>query len=117
LLTVIAGHVELAREDLAGEGPVLGHLRDIQQAGERAANLTRQLLAFARKQIIAPQVIDLNDLVRSIDHLLRRLLTENIELRLRTQEGLHAVKVDPGQFEQILINLAVNARDAMPDGG
>jgi two-component system, cell cycle sensor histidine kinase and response regulator CckA len=116
LLTAIMGYSELAEMDCAEE-TVCGHLRNVQQAAERAATLTRQLLAFARRQIIEPDIVNLNTLVRSVEPLLRRLITENIQLIVVSEEGLHSVKVDPGQFGQILVNLVVNARDAMPDGG
>jgi|SRR5579871_2441263 len=117
LLTVISGHTELAMEELGADASVLEHLRVIQQAEQRAADLTRQLLAFARKQVIAPQIINLNDLTRDMQKLLLRLLGENIELVTLLDPALGHVHVDPGQFEQILVNLAVNARDAMPEGG
>ena len=83
----------------------------------RAANLTRQLLAFARKQLIEPKVLDLNDLILDMNKLLRRVIGENIELISLPEPDLRRVRVDPGQIEQVLVNLAVNARDAMPRGG
>ncbi|HLK55424.1 MAG TPA: PAS domain S-box protein [Chthonomonadaceae bacterium] len=118
LLTVILGNAELMEmEEEALDASVQESLRNITQAGEKAANLSRQLLAFARRQIIEPKIVNLNDLIVSLDNMLRRLIGENIELVMLPEEGLHSVKVDPGQFEQILVNLVVNARDAMPDGG
>jgi CheY-like chemotaxis protein len=90
---------------------------EIARAAERAAGLTRQLLAFARKQIIEPQVVDLNQLTLEMDALLRRLLGEDIELVTLPAPDLGSVRADPGQIEQVLVNLAVNARDAMPEGG
>jgi CheY-like chemotaxis protein len=89
----------------------------IKGAGERAASLTRQLLAFSRKQIVAPRVLDLNQLVREADKLLRRLIGEDVELACRLAPSLWPVTADPGQVEQVLMNLAVNSRDAMPRGG
>lgn len=117
LLTVIMGSAELASEEVSQHHPCRIYLQNVLQASERAANLTQQLLAFARKQVIAPQVVNLNELILRSGKLLRRLITENIELVILPHEGLHSVRVDPGQFEQILINLVVNARDAMPEGG
>jgi two-component system, cell cycle sensor histidine kinase and response regulator CckA len=117
LLAVIAGHTELAEEEVASDAPVMEHIRVIGETTERAANLTRQLLAFARKQVIEPRIINFNALALSMEKMLRRLIGENIRLATRLQPDLGAVNVDPGQFEQILVNLAVNARDAMPEGG
>lgn len=117
LLVVISGCADLARETLAADDPVQYDLREIQQAAGRAANLTRQLLAFARRQVSDPQIINLNDLVSDMDKLLRRLIREDISLITLTSADLWPVRVDPGQIEQVIVNLAVNARDAMPDGG
>ncbi|HEX3773645.1 MAG TPA: histidine kinase N-terminal 7TM domain-containing protein [Polyangiaceae bacterium] len=117
LLTVILGNVDLAR---SGEPPsprLREHLGDIEQATLSAAALTRQLLAFARRQIVEPRVIDLNASVHSVEKLLARLLGEDIEVRLELEPELWRVRVDPSHAEQMLINLAVNARDAMPKGG
>jgi CheY-like chemotaxis protein len=102
---------------LSPADPIAADIEQIIRAANRAAELTSQLLAFARKQMIEPRVLNLNDLVLSMDKLLRRLIGEDVELIARPAPDLGLVKVDPGQFEQILINLAVNARDAMPDGG
>lgn len=117
LLAVIAGHAELAEEELPPDIPALESIHIIRETTERAAELTRQLLAFARKQRIEPKVFSLNDLAVSMDRMLRRLIGEDIELvtRLHPEGGL--IRADPGQCEQILVNLVVNARDAMPDGG
>ncbi len=117
LLTAILGHTEMAEEEFDADCAVHVHLCGIRQAGERAADLTRQLLAFARRQVIEPKVIDLNALILSLDTLLRRLIGENIEIVFLLASGLNAVKVDTGQFTQILVNLVINARDAMLDGG
>ncbi|MEN6476178.1 MAG: PAS domain S-box protein [Syntrophaceae bacterium] len=117
LLTAIAGNAELALLQ-ADIGPrVSGRLKLIQQAADHAAELTKQLLAFSRKQIIEPQVIDLNELIWNMGKMLSRVIGEDITLRSTNQPGLHHIKVDAGQMQQIIMNLAVNARDAMPDGG
>jgi two-component system, cell cycle sensor histidine kinase and response regulator CckA len=117
LLTTIAGNVELARLDLAPTHPLAQNLDDAAEAVVRAATLTHQLLAFSRREIIEPRVLDLNELVDNLQKMLGHLLGEDVSLQARLAKGLGAVRVDPGQFEQVLVNLAVNARDAMPDGG
>jgi signal transduction histidine kinase len=116
LLGVILGYSEL----LLGQGLPAPHVRkveQIQKAGERAAALTRQLLAFSRKQVLTPKVLDLNALVADLARMLPRVLGEDVELVIVEGPGLGQVKADPGQLEQILMNLSVNARDAMPEGG
>ena len=115
LLTIISGYGHLLQERLSPQD--LGHVEEILKASDRAAALTRQLLAFSRRQILAPQVLDLNSLVANLEKMLRRLIGEDIELTTVQQSGLGRVKADPGQIEQVIINLAVNARDAMPQGG
>ncbi len=117
LLTAIKGYTELALDGLNDPDQVRHDLREIQKATERATALTRQLLAFARKQIINPQVVDLGELIGNIEDLLRRLIGEDIELHVRVGGAQERIKADPGQIEQLLVNLAVNARDAMPAGG
>jgi two-component system cell cycle sensor histidine kinase/response regulator CckA len=117
LLTVILGTTELLL-DCTGDGhPMRGELREIRNAGERAANLTRQLLAFSRKQVLRPEVLDLNQLLTNIQRMLSRVLGEDIRMVTSLPEGLWRVRADPGQIEQAVVNLAVNARDAMPEGG
>jgi signal transduction histidine kinase len=117
LLMVINGNCELALADLAPNDPNRDLIEEIRQSGEKAALLTRQLVAFGRKQLLAPIVLDLNDLATNMDKMLRRLIGEDIELVTDLDDGIGPVKADPGQIEQILLNLAVNARDAMPAGG
>ncbi len=117
LLTSILGNVELAMLELSPRDPLRNTLAEVMEAGSSAAELTRHLLAFSRKQIIEPRVLDLNQLVENLHRMLSRLIGEHIELSTELEEGLEPVLLDPTQFEQILANLAVNARDAMPDGG
>jgi two-component system, cell cycle sensor histidine kinase and response regulator CckA len=117
LLTAVLGYAEMAMLTLESGHAIQRDLQNIVHAGTRAADLTRQLLAFARKQIIEPHVVDMNRLVAEMDMLLRRVIGEDIELVTLSQKDLWPVKIDPGQFEQILVNLAVNARDAMLEGG
>jgi signal transduction histidine kinase/response regulator RpfG family c-di-GMP phosphodiesterase len=117
LLTAMTGYVDLALATLPPENDVYSDLSEIQKAVRRASTLTQQLLAFARKQIIEPHIINLNSLIDDMNRLLRRLLTEDIELVMRLDPELGQIKVDPGQFEQVIVNMAVNAADAMPSGG
>jgi two-component system, cell cycle sensor histidine kinase and response regulator CckA len=117
LLCVIMSNAEMATLDLGESDPVRESLDMIIGASERAAALTRQLLAFSRKQVIEPKVINLSELIESLHSILVRLIGEDVILRSVPQGGLGSVHVDPGQIEQIVLNLAVNARDAMPDGG
>ncbi len=117
LLTVIKGYLELAMAGLHPRDPLYHDLAEANTAADSAAGLTQQLLAFSRKQIINPQVLSLNDVVARVRKMLPRLLGEDIELRTVLAPALGQVRFDPGQCEQILINLAVNARDAMPAGG
>jgi two-component system, cell cycle sensor histidine kinase and response regulator CckA len=116
LLTIIKGYSSLLMERNPDGRD--GHAaKEIRQAADRAASLTHQLLAFSRKQTLQPRVLDLNTVVRGLEAMLRRLLTENVDLVIRTNPDLGFVKADPVQMEQVLINLVVNARDAMPRGG
>ena len=117
LLTAILGSTDLALETLTPSAPERADMEEVRKAGLRAGELTRQLLAFSRQQVLAPQVLDLNALVAELEKLLRRLIGEDVELRTALAPDLGAVKADPGQLEQVIANLAVNARDAMPTGG
>ena len=117
LLTAILGHASLLVEDDRLTEDVKGQAREMQLAAERAAGLTGQLLAFARRQVAAPRVIDLNEVVGGVDKLLKRVLTAEVRLTTALGPALWPVKADPGQIEQVLLNLGVNARDAMPQGG
>ncbi|MFN2456228.1 MAG: PAS domain S-box protein [Pyrinomonadaceae bacterium] len=117
LLTAINGYTELALRRLGEDQPLTSYLEEIKKAGERAANLTRQLLAFGRKQLLQPLSLDLNDVVKDMSKMLRRLIGENIAFVAKLNPDLKQIKADPGQVEQVLVNLVVNARDAMPSGG
>ena len=117
MLGVILGHAELAQKQLDTTQPLFNNLEEIRKAAQRSADITRQLLAFARKQTIAPQVIDLNESVDGMLTMLRRLIGEDIDLAWLPAENLAAVKIDPSQLDQILANLFVNARDAIADTG
>ena len=117
LLTVVTGYSELLLGQLAGDSPLRKDLEEIKRAGERAASLTQQLLAFSRRQVLQPKVLVLNEVVSRMEKMLRRLIGENVELRSNPGAELWSVKADPGQVEQVLVNLVVNARDAMPGGG
>ena len=117
LLTIIGGYGQMLLTKLEGNDSRREHAQAICEASERAAALTNQLLAFSRRQIVQQQIVDLNDLVLNMQGLLHRLLGETVELRAVLSPVPGKVKVDPGQIEQVIVNLAVNARDAMPDGG
>ena len=117
LLTVIKGRSQLILHRLGPDDPLRRQVTLVEETAERAASLTRQLLAFSRKQVLEPRILDLNAVVEGIEKMLRRLIGEDIELRVRLWPGLWAVRADPGQLEQVIVNLVVNARDAMPGGG
>ncbi|HWS15093.1 MAG TPA: DUF3365 domain-containing protein, partial [Candidatus Methylomirabilis sp.] len=117
LLTVINGYSDYLLSSLPEADPSRGKLREIHKAGERAAALTQQLLAYGRKQMLRPRMVDLNAVVDGSVGMLRRLLGEDVEMVFRPGESLRRVRVDQGQVEQILMNLAANARDALPRGG
>jgi PAS domain S-box-containing protein len=117
LLSVILSYSDILLTDLGPTDPARPDLEAIRRSGQQAADLTRQLLAFSRQQVVAPRVLDLNEVVRAGDKMLRRLLAENIELVVLTPRDPLPVRVDPGQIDQIVMNLAINARDAMSNGG
>ncbi|MBV8906223.1 MAG: PAS domain S-box protein, partial [Acidobacteriia bacterium] len=117
LLTIITGYGQLIHNNLPPGDPNRHSADQIVKAGERAAALTRQLLAFSRRQVLQPKVLDLNMLVKTLSTMLQRLIGEDIDLRLVLSPDLGRVNADPGQLEQVLMNLVVNARDAMPEGG
>ncbi len=117
ILTIISGNAQLSLFDLKQGDPLRENLEEIRRASERAADLTRQLLAFSRKQMMEMKVLDLNLIVQGLDKMLHRLLGEDIALVTVLPEGIGKVKADPGQIEQVIVNLAVNARDAMIEGG
>jgi PAS domain S-box-containing protein len=117
LLTVIGGYSSILLNRVAEDSPHHMPIEEIKKASDRACGLTRQLLAFSRKQILQPKLLDLNAVVSDLDKMVRRLIGEDVDLFVITDPGLGKVKADPGQIEQVLLNLIVNARDAMPLGG
>nr|WP_319490993.1 LytS/YhcK type 5TM receptor domain-containing protein [uncultured Desulfobacter sp.] len=117
MLSIILGNTEIIQGNVDQDDPIINNLKEIKKAGERSSNLTRQLLAFARKQTIEPKVLDLNDAIEGMLKMLRRLIGENIELSWSPKINLLPVKIDPSQIDQILANLCVNARDAIKDVG
>jgi two-component system, cell cycle sensor histidine kinase and response regulator CckA len=117
MLHVITGYCDLLLMDLQPTDPRYRRLSEIQKAADRAVRLTRQLLAFSRRQMLAPRVLDLNEVVGNLQGMLARLIGEDVRLENRLAPELDTVKADPGQIEQVIVNLAINARDAMPDGG
>jgi PAS domain S-box-containing protein len=117
LLTVVIGYAELVASKLADRPALQAEIHEVRQAGERGASLVSQLLAFSRQQLLRPEIIELNEVVRGLQKLLRRLIGEDIDLNVRLGGDVGRVKTDRTQIEQVLINLAANARDAMPHGG
>jgi CheY-like chemotaxis protein len=117
MLSVILGHAELGQLNIDQNHPVQAHLKEISKTAERSADLTRQLLAFARKQTIAPKIVNLNEAVATMLNMLQRLIGEDVSLTWKPAATLWPVKVDPSQIDQILTNLCVNARDAIADVG
>ena len=116
-LGVIIGYSRVLKRQLGGNNPLTEHALEIEKAGQRAASLTKQLLAFSRQQVLTPAVLSLNTLASEMDRMLPRLLGEDIEVSLELDPELGNVKADQGQIEQVIMNLAVNARDSMPEGG
>jgi PAS domain S-box-containing protein len=117
LLMVVKGHAQLLLERLPEGAPLRHSAEQVEKAADRAASLTRQLLAFSRKQVLQPRVLDMNEVVAGMIKMFSRVIGENIEMAFLPSGKLGRVKADPGQIEQVLLNLVVNARDAMPDGG
>ena len=117
LLSVITGYSELLLLRTDDRNPALKEIEEIHKAGERAAALTHQLLAFSRRQVLKPKLLRMDDVVENLGKMLRRLIGEDIDFATESGEGLWTVQADPSQIEQILMNLCVNARDAMPAGG
>ncbi len=117
LLTSIVGHADLMLLELRPEDPLVGDIREIKKAADRAADLTRQLLAFSRKQILQPRIVNLNQVIADMKKMLRRLIGEDVELETNLAPDPGLVLVDPGQIDQVVMNLVVNARDALPRGG
>jgi len=117
LVTIITGYSDMVLSRIGPEDPMRRDIEQIKKAGDRAHSLTRQLLAFSRRQMLQPKVLDLNAVVSNLEPMLHRLIGENIELAIVLKPGLGQVKADPGQLEQVIMNLTINARDAMAQGG
>src|SRR6185295_15588918 len=117
ILTIIQGHTELLLADAALPRGMVESLKHVSSAASRAANLTRQLLTFSRRQVMQPRILDLNEVVGNVTRMLNRILGENISLQCNYSTNLPSVLADVGMMEQLILNLAVNARDAMPRGG
>jgi len=117
LMTAVTGYSELTLRSLKTDDPLRSKIEEIKKAGERAASLTRQLLAFSRKQMLQPRVLNLNTVITGMGRMLPRMIGEDIDVRIHLDASLGQIKADPGQIEQVLMNLAINARDAMPEGG
>jgi PAS domain S-box-containing protein len=117
LLTIIQGYSSMSLEGLEPDHPLREPIEEIERAALSAAALTRQLLAFSRRQMVQPRIMNLNTVIHQLERMLRRVIGEDVELILATAEGVDQIRCDPGLIEQVLMNLAVNARDAMPNGG
>jgi len=117
ILTAIIGQSELLLSDLPADNPLVKNAREIRQAADRAATLTRQLLAYGRKQILQPEILDLNQVLSDMASTLQHLMGREVDVRIVSAVGLKTVKIDPGQMEQVIVNMAMNAADAMPNGG
>ncbi|MBM4346678.1 MAG: PAS domain S-box protein, partial [Deltaproteobacteria bacterium] len=117
LFTILSGYSQLSLLEISDDHPLRGNLEEIKRTTERAAQLTHQLLAISRRQVLDMRVLDLNKLLKGLEMMLRRIIGEDIELILDLKTDLGKVKIDPGQTEQVILNLVVNARDAMPNGG
>jgi len=117
ILGVIIGYSDLSLALVARDNPANKHLEQIKKASNRAVLLARQLLAFSRQQVVFPNILDLNELVHNVIDMLTRIVGEDVAVSFRPTTAIGSIKSDPGQIEQILMNLAVNARDAMPGGG
>lgn len=117
ILTAILGYTELLLMELSEEDAMYESLQEIRSAANRAADLTRQLLTFSRKQVLQPRIVDLGAMARDTEKMLRRLIGADVELRVKSEPNLYRVKADPGQLEQVIMNLVINSRDAMPHGG
>jgi signal transduction histidine kinase len=117
LLTAIVGYVELIEDALAPNSAVADDVAEIRRAANRASDLTRQLLAFSRRQVLKPRVLDLNESLAAMQNMLRRLIPESIAVETKLGSALGRIKADPGQLEQVVLNLALNARDAIDGAG
>jgi CheY-like chemotaxis protein len=117
MLTAINGYSDLTLRKLNADSPLRDNIQEIKKAGERSASLTHQLLAFSRQQILQPRILDLNEIITDTNKLLHRLIGEDVQLQLSLNSKVRGVSADPGQLTQVIMNLVINARDAMPQGG